>query len=82
MANDFKITDDLSAIMENIREGKGTIGKLFFDSAFAQNVDEALFNIKQGAGGFKQNMDAASHNFLLKGFLKKKINEKDKKKKV
>lgn len=77
--NAANITNDLSAILLNIREGKGTIGKLFMDSAFAQTVNDAMINIKQGAGGFKQNMDAASHNFLLKGYLKKSANEKDKK---
>jgi len=74
--NAANITGDLAFIIKNIRDGKGTIGKLFSDSAFAQNVDDALVNIKQGAGGFKQNMDAASHNFLLKGFLKKKAAQK------
>jgi len=74
--NAANITGDLAFIIKNIRDGKGTIGKLFSDSAFAQNVDDALVNIKQGAGGFKQNMDAASHNFLLKGFLKKKAVQK------
>lgn len=66
------ITEDLAAIIGNIRDGKGTMGKLFMDSSFAQNVDEALINIKQGTGGFKKNMDAASHNILLRGYLKKK----------
>lgn len=70
--NASSITENLAAIMYNVRAGRGTIGKLFMDSAFAQNIDQALVNIKQGAGGFKQNMDAASHNFLLRGFLKKK----------
>jgi phospholipid/cholesterol/gamma-HCH transport system substrate-binding protein len=79
--NSARITDDLAMIMNNISEGKGTIGKLFMDSTFARNVDEAMVNIKQGAGGFKQNMDAASHNFLLKGYLKKKKNVTDKTKK-
>lgn len=70
--NTANITDDMAAIMKNIREGKGTIGKLVMDSALAQNVDAALVNIKQGAGGFKQNMDAAGNNILLKRFFKKK----------
>ncbi len=78
--NAASITGNLSGIMENIYEGKGTIGKLFMDSTFAKTVDQALVNIKQGAGGFKQNMDAASHNFLLKGYLKKKKNESEKSK--
>jgi phospholipid/cholesterol/gamma-HCH transport system substrate-binding protein len=74
------ITGYLSIITENVSEGKGTIGKLLMDSAMAQNVGQAMVNIKQGAGGFKQNMDAAGHSFLLKGFLKKKKKEEEKKK--
>ena len=66
------ISGDLSAIMKSIHQGKGTIGKLLMDSTMAQNVGQAMVNIKQGAGGFKQNMDAASHNILLRGYLKKK----------
>ena len=66
------ITGDLSAVMKSIHQGKGTIGKLLMDSTMAQNVGQAMVNIKQGAGGFKQNMDAASHNILLRGYLKKK----------
>jgi len=77
--NAANITGDLSAIMGNIREGKGTVGKLLMDSTFAENIDQTIVNIKQGAGGFKQNMNAASHNFFLRGFFKKKKNEKNKK---
>lgn len=70
--NTANITSDFAVITRNIREGKGTIGKLFSDSVMANNVGEAMVNIKQGAGGFKKNMDAASHSFLLKGIFKKK----------
>jgi phospholipid/cholesterol/gamma-HCH transport system substrate-binding protein len=69
--NAAELTGDLSAIIANIRQGKGTIGKLFMDTTFAETVDEALVNIKKGAGGFKDNMNAAKHNFLLKGYFKK-----------
>lgn len=75
--NAANITDNLSAITQNIRDGKGTIGKLFMDSTMGENVDQALVSIKQGAGGFKQNMNAASNNILLRGFFKKK-NKKNK----
>jgi phospholipid/cholesterol/gamma-HCH transport system substrate-binding protein len=68
------ITTDLAAVIDNIRAGKGTIGKLLMDSTMAGTVNDAMVNIKQGAGGFKQNMTAASHNFLLRGFFKKKEN--------
>jgi phospholipid/cholesterol/gamma-HCH transport system substrate-binding protein len=72
------ITTDLSIVMQSIREGKGTLGKLLMDSVMAENVGTALFNIKQGAGGFKQNMDAAGKSFLLRGALKKNEKEKEK----
>ena len=78
--NTASISDDLSAIMGNIRSGKGTIGKLFMDTVFAKNIDQTIINIKQGAGGFKQNMNAASHNFLLRGFFKKKKAKEEKEK--
>jgi phospholipid/cholesterol/gamma-HCH transport system substrate-binding protein len=71
------ITGDLAAIISNIREGKGTLGKIMMDSAFAQNIDRTIVNIKQGTGGFKQNMDAAGHSILLRGFLKKKKKKKE-----
>jgi phospholipid/cholesterol/gamma-HCH transport system substrate-binding protein len=75
------ITDDLAAISGNIRKGKGTIGKLFMDTVFAQNIDRTIVNMKEGAGGFKQNMDAASHNILLRGYLKEKEKDREEKNK-
>jgi phospholipid/cholesterol/gamma-HCH transport system substrate-binding protein len=68
--------------MKSVSQGKGTIGKLLMDSTMAQNVGQAMVNIKQGAGGFKQNMDAASHNFLLRGYLKKKEKKEAEKKEL
>jgi phospholipid/cholesterol/gamma-HCH transport system substrate-binding protein len=65
------ITDDLASIVDNIRNGKGTIGKLFMDSIFAENLDKTIVNVKQGTKGFKQNMDAAQKSILLRGYFKK-----------
>ncbi len=78
--NAADITTHLSLITGNISDGKGAIGKLFMDSVFAQDIGDAIVNIKDGAGGFKKNMDAASHNFLLRGYLKRKNRNKDEKK--
>lgn len=69
------ISGDLSIIMENMREGKGTVGKLLMDSVMGENVARAMLNIRQGAGGFKDNMDAAGNSFLLRGAIKKKEKE-------
>jgi phospholipid/cholesterol/gamma-HCH transport system substrate-binding protein len=77
--NAANLTGDLAIIMKNIREGKGTIGKLFMDTTFAKNIDQTIVNIKEGTGGFKQNMDAAGHNVLLRGYINKKEKAKEKK---
>lgn len=75
--NAAKITGDLSAIMDNIRAGKGTVGKLFMDTTFAENLDKTVVNLKHGAGGFSRNMEAAKHSFLLRGLFKDKKTRKE-----
>lgn len=70
--NAADITTDLALIIDNISSGRGTIGKLFMDTVFAENIDQTLINIKQGAGGFDKNMKAASKSVFLRGFFKKK----------
>lgn len=70
--NAANITNDLAVIVGNIRNGKGTIGKLFMDSTFATNLDKTVVHLKQGASGFSQNMEAAKHSFLLRGMFKRK----------
>ena len=75
------ITTDLASITQNIKEGKGTVGMLFTDTVFAQNLAHTIINVRQGAQGFKRNMDAASNSFLLKGAIKKKQKEDEKKEK-
>lgn len=70
------ITTDLATISESIRSGKGTIGKLFMDDDFANNLDKTLINVKKGTQGFSENMEAAKKSIFLKGAFKK---DKDKK---
>jgi phospholipid/cholesterol/gamma-HCH transport system substrate-binding protein len=79
--NASAITTDLAFIMDNIRAGKGAIGKLFMDSTFAKNMDQTMSSLKQGAGSLKQNMDAAQHSFLLRGAFKKKDRDSKEKEK-
>jgi phospholipid/cholesterol/gamma-HCH transport system substrate-binding protein len=75
--NALLISTDLTAITNNIRNGRGTIGKLFMDTVFAENLDKTLLNVQQGTKGFKQNMDAAKNNVLLRGYFKKEKKKKE-----
>lgn len=73
------IMDNLATITGNIRAGNGTIGKLFMDTAFAENLDRTIVNVKDGSKGFKQNMDAAQKSILLRGYFKDKKKPAEKK---
>ncbi|MDB5284153.1 MAG: hypothetical protein JWO06_3228 [Bacteroidota bacterium] len=75
--NTAQITGDLAGIMDNIHQGRGTVGKLLMDTVFANNLDQTVVNVKKGAGGFKENMDAVQHSFLLKGYFNKKKKEQE-----
>ncbi len=70
--NSASITQDLAVISESVRNGKGTIGMLFMDTTFSQNLSQAMEKIKEGAGGFKKNMDKAGNSYLLKGRIRDK----------
>lgn len=78
--NSALITNDLAVIMGNIRSGRGTIGKLFMDTVFADNLDNTIVNVKEGTEGFNQNMEAAQKSFLFKKLLRKKKTQKQEKK--
>ena len=72
------ITGDLAGVIGMVKSGKGTIGKLLMDTSFAGNLDATMVNVKQASGGLKENMEAAKHKFLLKGYFKKKEKEAEK----
>jgi phospholipid/cholesterol/gamma-HCH transport system substrate-binding protein len=66
------ISDQLAEIMVNLNSGKGTLGRLIRDSTIAENFSQTMVNIKSSSKGLDENMEAAKHNFLLKGYFNKK----------
>jgi len=75
------ITLQLAEIMININSGEGTIGRLIQDTTIAENINQAILNRKRSSRGLDENMEAAKHNFLLKGFFNKKERAAEQKKK-
>ena len=66
------ISQQLSEIMVDINKGKGTLGRLIKDSTMAENLNLTLINLKRGSRGFDENMTAAKHNFLFRGYFNRK----------
>lgn len=70
------VSGDLSIVSEKIKKGEGAIGTLLIDTAFANNLNKSMENIKNGAQGFNENMEALKHNILLRKYFKKQENNK------
>jgi phospholipid/cholesterol/gamma-HCH transport system substrate-binding protein len=66
------ITDELAEFSYKINNGKGTLSKLLMDEDMGNRLDATMSNLEKGTKGFDENMEAAKHNFLLKGYFNKK----------
>jgi phospholipid/cholesterol/gamma-HCH transport system substrate-binding protein len=66
------ISQQLAEIMVNLNSGNGTLGRLIQDTTIADNFSQTMVNIKRSSKGLDENMEAAKHNFLLKGYFNKK----------
>lgn len=82
------ITDALADVATQIKSGRGSIGTLLYNDSLARNLrgtvksaHETLETFKKGGQGFSEDMQALKHNFLLRGYFKKKQKEADNKKK-
>ncbi|HEY4967297.1 MAG TPA: MlaD family protein [Puia sp.] len=74
------ITQQLAEVAYKVNHGRGIISRLLGDSSLGNNLNATIVNLKKGSAGLNENMEAAKHNFLLKGYFKKKKKEEDKKK--
>ncbi len=66
------ISQELAEIMFAINGGQGTLGRLISDTTIANDLSQTMINIKSSSKGLDQNMEAAKHNFLLRGYFNKK----------
>jgi phospholipid/cholesterol/gamma-HCH transport system substrate-binding protein len=73
-------TQQLEDIMVSVNGGTGIIGRLIYDTASAENIDQTIINLKNSSKSLDENMEALKHNILLRGYFKKKAREDAKKK--
>lgn len=74
------ISQQLAEIMLKINSGNGTLGRLIQDSVFAENFNQTMLNLKRSTKGLDENMEAAKHNVLLRGYFNKRSKAEDKRK--
>jgi len=76
--NAQEISSELATMLHRINYGNGTLSRLIRDSLIADNIDKTIINLRKSSKGLDENMEAAKHNFFLRGYFK----DKNKKKKT
>ncbi|HEU4470199.1 MAG TPA: MlaD family protein [Flavisolibacter sp.] len=61
-----------------INNSNGTIGTLLNDKQTADNLKQTIENLSAGTKKLDENLEALQHNFLLRGFFRKRAKEQAK----
>lgn len=75
------ITEQLAEFSYKMNNKNSALSKLIDDRTFANNIETSMKNVKKATVGLNENMEAAKHNFLLRGYFKKKEKAEAKKQK-
>lgn len=78
-ANAEVISKQLAEVIYKVNNGNGILSRLIQDSTMAVNLDATMLNLRKSSKGLNENMEAAKHNFLFKGYFNKLEKEKQKK---
>jgi len=69
---------NIKDVSNNLNSSKSPVGVLLNDQEAGQDLKTTLANLESGTKKLDENLEAMQHNFLLKGFFKKKKKEEDK----
>jgi phospholipid/cholesterol/gamma-HCH transport system substrate-binding protein len=72
-------SNEFSSFTTKMNNGNGALSKLVTDQKMGKMVDSTMKNIQETTKGFTEITEAAKHNFLLRGYFKKKEKAEDKK---
>lgn len=75
------ITYELAEFTSKMNNENSMLSKLVNDDKMGKSLDATLVNMQNATKGLNENMEAAKHNFLLKGYFNKKKKAEEKKKK-
>jgi phospholipid/cholesterol/gamma-HCH transport system substrate-binding protein len=77
--NTTEATAHLNSISAKVDSGQGTVGALVNDKELYSNLEQStstlhdtMLQAQTGVTDFQENMEALKHNFLLKGYFKKR----------
>jgi len=79
VSNLEKSSTEFKRFTVNMNNGKGALSKLVSDEKMGKVIDSSLTNVKTATKGLNEVIEAAKHNFLLRGYFNKKKKEEEKK---
>jgi phospholipid/cholesterol/gamma-HCH transport system substrate-binding protein len=79
LTNLEKSTHEIDVFSKKINSNSGILSKLVDDERLARSLDSSLTNIEKGSKNLLEIEEAAKHNFLLRGFFRKKAKAEKKK---
>jgi phospholipid/cholesterol/gamma-HCH transport system substrate-binding protein len=75
-ANATEITNNLKKVSGKFNSTDNAIGVLLNDPKGAEQMQSTLNNLQQSSVKLNEDLEAAQHNFLLKGFFKNRAKAK------
>ncbi len=79
-----QVLGNLSAASNSLNQGisdpNNAVGVLLHDKETAANIKATIQNLQAGTQKLDENMEALQHNFLLRGFFRRKAKEEEKQK--
>ncbi len=70
--NAKQLTDNLKQVSYDLKDSSNMAGVVFNDEHVAENLRITVENLQAGTKKFDENMEALRHNFLFRGFFRKK----------
>jgi phospholipid/cholesterol/gamma-HCH transport system substrate-binding protein len=78
--NAKELTKNLTYVSYRLRDSSNLAGVVFQDQQTAANLRVAVENIQAGTKKFDENMEALQHNFLFRGFFRKRAKQQQQQK--
>jgi phospholipid/cholesterol/gamma-HCH transport system substrate-binding protein len=73
-----KSSAELKELIQELDLNEGLAYTIFKDSLISKDLEQTMYNLNQGTERFNETMEALQHNFLVRGFFKKKEKEQQK----